>query len=175
MYLIMKKAMRKWSLILYMSFWGGGGDSATTAPACARAFRQGPAFPAQCSSPALGSTRSCTLHPRTLQCFTEPCEHHPSPRGCDPGTQRLRSKLCQLVSETWFWPLWEVLSISTAGQSPLRSCRCSAPLARSPRAGCAPCQRPGWEEASQLNVPLKGSTASQWQRMTTTPFLSLCS
>lgn len=125
--------------------------------------------PEQCS------TRSCTLHPRTLQCFTERCEHHPSPRGCDPGTQRLRSKLCQLFSETWFWPRWEVLSISTAGQSPLRSCRCSAPLARSPRAACTPCQRPGWEEAGELNVSLKGSTANQWQRMTTNPFLSLCS
>lgn len=52
-----------------MSFWGGGGDSATTAPACARAFRQGPAFPAQCSSPALGQSNA---PPDPALCTQEP-------------------------------------------------------------------------------------------------------
>lgn len=55
MHLVIKK-MGKLSLLLCMSFWGGRGSSATAVRACAHAFQRGPAFPAQCSSPALGQS-----------------------------------------------------------------------------------------------------------------------
>lgn len=64
-----------------------------------------------------GYTRSCTLHPRTWQCFTEGCKHHPPPQGWNPGMQRSRSKLFYLVFNTQFWPLRMVLSMSNPRQS----------------------------------------------------------
>lgn len=114
-------------------------------------------------------TRSCTLHPRTCQCFTEGCKHHPSPQGWNPGTQRLKPKVFYLVSDTWLWPLWEVLSISNATQSP-EELQMLSISGTDPLGWMRPVPKARWiHQAGGLNVLLEGSTASQCQRRTTTP------
>lgn len=61
-------------------------------------------------------TRSCTVHPRTCQCFTEGCTHLPS-RGGETRHTEIEVQSFLFGFNTRFWPLWEVLSISNARQS----------------------------------------------------------
>lgn len=132
-----------------MSFWRGGRASAT-ASSCACAFQWGAAFPAQHSLSTLSlstlelhSTRSCTLQPRTCQCFTEGFKHHSPP----------------LPTFGYSGRCWA----SAMPGKTRRSCGCSESLSWSPWAECTPCQRPHCGEAGELNVLLEGSTANQWQ------------
>lgn len=62
-------------------------------------------------------TLSCTLHPRTCQCFTEGCKHHPSPGG-ETRHAEIKVQTFLFGFNIQFWPLWEVLSIGNARQSP---------------------------------------------------------